>query len=95
MEDIEDASIARLSWSHAINPRRRRPSHFHESGFVMIIRESHYDGVRKCRAGAGSDGQGDEEAEAGRISVDHGLPVLSETTIGASGSHERDAAARL
>ena len=29
-----------------------------------------------------------QEAEAGRVVVDHGLPVLSTTTISASGSHE-------
>ena len=39
------------------------------------------------RAGEGSDGQGDEEAEAGRVVVDHGLPVLSTTTVSASGAN--------
>ena len=42
------------------------------------------------RAGEGSDGEGDEEAEEGGISVDHGLPVLSTTTVGASGPHKAE-----
>ena len=42
------------------------------------------------RAGEGSDGEGDEEAEEGGISVDHGLPVLSTTTVSASGPHEAE-----
>ena len=32
------------------------------------------------RAGEGGHGQGDEEAEAGRVLVDHGLSLLSTTT---------------
>ena len=45
------------------------------------------DLTEMLRAGEGSDGEGDEEAEAGRVVVDHGLPVLSTTTISESRAH--------
>ena len=39
------------------------------------------------RAGEGSDGEGDEEAEAGRIFIDHGVSVLFEEAISESRPH--------
>ena len=49
-------------------------------GFFFDFEAVRTDLTEMLRAGEGSDGQGDEEAEAGRISVDHGLPVLLKTT---------------
>ena len=51
-----------------------------------------FEAVRTAmlRAGEGSDGEGDEEAEAGRFSIDYGVSVLLKTTIGESRSHEAE-----
>ena len=59
-------------------------------GFFFEFEAVRTDLTKMLRAGEGSDGEGDEEAEAGRVVVDHGLPVLSTTTVSASRAHEAE-----
>ena len=60
----------------------------HRDAVDVVVRESTRLVTSIFHIGrAGSDGEGDEEAEAGRVVVDHGLPVLSTTTIGEGRAH--------
>ena len=56
-------------------------------GFLFEFEAVRTDLTEMLRAGEGSDGEGDEEAEKSCVVVDHGLPVLSTTTVSASGAH--------
>ena len=56
-------------------------------GFFFEFEAVRTDLTKMLRAGEGSDGEGDEEAEAGRIFIDHGVSVLFEEAISESRPH--------
>ena len=79
MEDIEDASI---SASRRVESRHQLVSIRRGRGWFFVEFEAvRTDLTEMLRAGEGGHGQGDEEAEAGRLVTHYGLPVLFEEAV--------------
>ena len=87
LEDIEDARSRRpvVLWClHFVDVTR---VHLTRSWVVYFSTLRPFLTETMLRAGEGSDGEGDEEAEAGRIFIDHGVSVLFEEAISESRPH--------